>query len=97
VFVNVSDPITQGIVENLARPTGNSTGFTNLEFSLVGKWLQILREIAPAVKRVALMIHVINARAFETSRDRPAIGISEAEQQQRAHVCDGSIACAIGD
>jgi putative ABC transport system substrate-binding protein len=49
VFVQVSDPVGQGIVESLARPSGNLTGFSNLEFSLVGKWLQTLKEIAPAV------------------------------------------------
>jgi putative tryptophan/tyrosine transport system substrate-binding protein len=61
VFVSVSDPIGQGIVESLARPTGNVTGFSNLEFSLMGKWLQILKEIAPSIERVALMIFVDNA------------------------------------
>ena len=61
VFVSVSDPIGQGIVESLARPTGNVTGFSNLEFSLMGKWLQILKETAPAIERVALMIFVGNA------------------------------------
>ena len=43
VFISVSDPLGQGIVKSLARPTGNLTGFSNLEFSLVGKWLQILQ------------------------------------------------------
>jgi putative ABC transport system substrate-binding protein len=61
VFVTVSDPIGQGIVDSLARPTGNTTGFSNLEFSLVGKWLQLLKEIAPGITRVAMMISTINA------------------------------------
>ena len=56
VFVTVTDPIGQGIVDNLARPGGNTTGFSNLEFSLVGKWLQILKEAAPKITRVGLMI-----------------------------------------
>jgi len=60
VFVGVSDPLGQGIVESLARPTGNVTGFSNLEFSLIGKWLQLLKEIAPRVTRVALMISASN-------------------------------------
>jgi putative ABC transport system substrate-binding protein len=60
VFVNVSDPLGQGIVESLARPTGNVTGFSNLEFSLMGKWLQVLKEIAPGVTRVAVMISTGN-------------------------------------
>jgi ABC-type uncharacterized transport system substrate-binding protein len=61
VFANVSDPIAQGVVDNLARPTGNLTGFSSLEQSLVGKWLQILKEAAPGLKRAALMISAINA------------------------------------
>ena len=61
VFVQVSDPVGQGFVKSIARPSGNITGFSNLEFSLLGKWLQTLKEAAPNVRRVALMIHVINA------------------------------------
>jgi putative ABC transport system substrate-binding protein len=61
VFANVSDPIAQGVVDNLARPTGNLTGFSNLEQSLIGKWLQILKEAAPGLRRAALMIHIGNA------------------------------------
>jgi putative ABC transport system substrate-binding protein len=61
VFVRVSNPVGQGFVQTLARPGGNITGFSNLEFSLAGKWLQTLKEIAPGVKRIALMIHTSNA------------------------------------
>src|SRR4029077_14438739 len=49
VFVQVADPVGQGFVTNLARPEGNITGFTNFEFSIGGKWLQVLRECAPDV------------------------------------------------
>jgi ABC-type uncharacterized transport system substrate-binding protein len=61
VFFQVSDPVGQGIVNSLARPSGNITGFSNLEFSLMGKWLQTIKEVAPYVTRVALMIHIANA------------------------------------
>ena len=61
VFANVSDPVAQGVVDNLARPTGNLTGFSNLEESLMGKWLQILKEAAPGLRRAVLMIATINA------------------------------------
>jgi putative ABC transport system substrate-binding protein len=61
VFVSVSDPLGQGIVESLARPTGNVTGFSNLEFSLVGKWLQILKDAVPGTTRAGLMISTVNA------------------------------------
>jgi putative ABC transport system substrate-binding protein len=61
VFVRVSNPVGQGFVKTIARPEGNITGFSNLEFSLAGKWLQTLKEIVPGMKRVALMIHTSNA------------------------------------
>src|ERR1700737_1911029 len=57
VFVSVSDPIGSGFVMDLARPTGNVTGFANFQPSMGGKWLEILREIAPQVGRVGLMLH----------------------------------------
>jgi len=63
VFANVSDPITQGVVASLARPGGNVTGFSNPPFSLVGKSLQLLKEVAPGVSRVALIISDSNGAA----------------------------------
>jgi putative tryptophan/tyrosine transport system substrate-binding protein len=57
VFLVVSDPIGSGFVESLAQPGGNVTGFINLEASLVEKWLQLLKEIAPSVTRVAVMFN----------------------------------------
>ena len=61
VFVTVSDPLEQGFVQSLARPNGNITGFSNLEYSLIGKWLQLLKEAAPGLTQVGLMISTINA------------------------------------
>jgi ABC-type uncharacterized transport system substrate-binding protein len=55
VFVLVTDPVGSGFVPNLARPGGRLTGFTAFEFSIGSKWLEALKEIAPAVKRVALL------------------------------------------
>jgi putative tryptophan/tyrosine transport system substrate-binding protein len=54
VFVNVADPVGSGIVDSLARPGGNITGFMVFDFSFGGKWLDLLKEIAPHVSRVAL-------------------------------------------
>src|SRR6516165_10848012 len=54
VFVNVADPVGVGIVDSLARPGGNITGFMVFDFSFGGKWLDLLKEIAPHVSRVAL-------------------------------------------
>jgi putative ABC transport system substrate-binding protein len=55
VFANVADPVGAGYVESLARPGGNITGFTNYEYSMGGKWLQLLKEVAPGVTRVAVL------------------------------------------
>src|SRR5262245_2921508 len=52
VFVAVVDPVGAGYVDSLARPGGNATGFTNFEFSMGAKWLELLKEIAPSVTRV---------------------------------------------
>ena len=55
VFVQVADPVGAGFVDSLARPGGNVTGFMVFEFSLSGKWLELLKQIAPAVTRVAVL------------------------------------------
>jgi putative tryptophan/tyrosine transport system substrate-binding protein len=55
VFVAVVDPIGACYVDSLARPGGNATGFTNVEFSMGAKWLELLKEIAPSVTRVAVI------------------------------------------
>jgi putative ABC transport system substrate-binding protein len=55
VFVTTIDPVGSGLVESLARPSGNATGFTSYEFSMSGKWLELLKEIAPRVSRVAVI------------------------------------------
>jgi len=57
VFAVLNDPVGQGFVANMARPGGNITGFTFVDFSLIGKWLEKLKEIAPGVRRVALMFN----------------------------------------
>ena len=55
VFNNVADPVGAGYVESLARPGGNATGFLQWEYSLSGKWLELLKEIAPGVTRVGVL------------------------------------------
>ena len=55
VFVLVPDPVGSGLVESLAEPEGNATGFLQFEYSLSGKWPELLKEIAPHVKRVAVI------------------------------------------
>jgi len=55
VFVGVIDPVGSGLVTSLARPGGNATGFVTFEYALAAKWLQLLKEIAPRVSRVAVL------------------------------------------
>jgi len=57
IFVNVTDPVGQGFVESLTRPGGNVTGFTLFEFSMGTRWLEILRELIPSVKKVGFMFN----------------------------------------
>jgi putative tryptophan/tyrosine transport system substrate-binding protein len=55
VFVLVPDPVSAGFVDSLARPGGNATGFINFEYGIGAKWLEVLKEIAPGVRRVAVV------------------------------------------
>jgi putative ABC transport system substrate-binding protein len=55
VFVNIIDPVGAGFVASLARPGGNATGFTLFEYSLSGKWLELFKEIAPNLTRIAIL------------------------------------------
>jgi putative tryptophan/tyrosine transport system substrate-binding protein len=61
VFVQVSDPIRRDIVDSLARPGGNATGFTNFESSMGGKWVNLIKEIVPSTARVALMFNPMSS------------------------------------
>jgi putative ABC transport system substrate-binding protein len=65
VFTMVPDPVKLGIVQNLARPGGNITGFTNFEFSIGGKWLELLKELKPSLKRVLLISNPGNPNNLE--------------------------------
>jgi len=55
VFVEAADPVNRGLVASLARPGGNATGFTQFEFTIAGKWLELLKQIAPNVTRAAVI------------------------------------------
>ena len=57
VFTSVSDPVAQGFVASLARPGGNVTGFSNFEPNIGGKWLQLLKEVAPSVTQTSVMFN----------------------------------------
>ena len=55
LFLNVTDPVGAGFVASLGRPNGNATGFTSIEYGMSGKWLELLKEIAPRVTRAAVI------------------------------------------
>ena len=66
IFANIVDPVGSGFVASLARPGGNVTGFLNFEFSMGGKWVELLREIAPRVSSVAALFNPATAPYAET-------------------------------
>jgi putative ABC transport system substrate-binding protein len=61
VFVQVSDPVAQGFVPNLTRPGGNLTGFSAFDFSIGGKWVDLLKQVAPELARVAVIFNPDNS------------------------------------
>src|SRR5262249_42933951 len=96
VFAAVSDPVAQRIVARLDRPSGNITGFANLEPSLAGKWLELLSEIAPGLKRAAIMFNpdLFPASAFMPSFETAARSLKIAPIIAPVHG-DGEIETAI--
>jgi putative ABC transport system substrate-binding protein len=95
VFVNVTDPVSGGFVASLARPGGNATGFINFEYSISAKWLELLKEIAPRLKRVAVIrdltlasgsgqLGAIQAVAPSFGVELTPVGVQNAEEIERA-------------
>jgi hypothetical protein len=81
VFVQVTDPMSAGLVQNWAKPGGNLTGFTNFEPSMSGKWLELLRTLVPGMTRVAI-------RDVDSIRHQPAfdcIYIPSGRNIRRSH------------
>jgi putative ABC transport system substrate-binding protein len=94
VFVTVRDPVGAGWVENLARPGGNATGFASPEFGFSGKWLELLKEIAPRVTRVAVIrdpsvpagsggLAAIQAVASSFGVELTPVGVRSADEIER--------------
>jgi len=80
VFVQVSDPVAQHFVPNLTRPGGNVTGFAAFEFSIGGKWIELLKQVAPAMERVGLLFNPDSSPQNEyqvqaMSKDAPVLGV----------------------
>jgi putative ABC transport system substrate-binding protein len=95
VFALVSDPVGTGYVESLARPGGNTTGFTLFEYTTSGKYLELLKEVAPGVKRAAVIresgtatgtgqFAAIQAVALALGVELSPIGVSNADEIERA-------------
>jgi putative tryptophan/tyrosine transport system substrate-binding protein len=93
VFASVGDPVGMGLVASLARPGGNITGFTPMEFGFGAKWLELLKEIAPRVTRVAVLrdltigpaqLSAIQAVAPSFGVELSAVGVREAPEIERA-------------
>jgi putative tryptophan/tyrosine transport system substrate-binding protein len=72
VFANVADPVALSVVARLDRPSGNITGFASLEASLGGKWLELLSEIAPGLKRAAIMFNPDTSSTYMPSLETAA-------------------------
>jgi putative ABC transport system substrate-binding protein len=92
VFTMIYDPVSSGIVESLARPGGNVTGFTLGEFTLGGKMLELLKEMAPKIDRVAVVMnpdqppHVAMWRAIEAVASSFAVRLTAAEVKKAAEI-----------
>ena len=95
VFVMVADPVGAGFVESLARPGRNTTGFTLYEYSTTAKWPELLKEIAPGVKRVAVIREAgtaagtgqftgVQAGASGLSLELSPIGVRDVGEMERA-------------
>jgi len=95
VFVEVTDPVAAGIVESLARPGGNTTGFMNSEHSLSGKWLELLKQIVPGLTRAAVLrdsanpagiaqFSVLQALAQASGVEVSPVSIRDASEIERA-------------
>ena len=109
VFVNVTDPVGTGLVSSLAHPAGKITGFTNYEFSMGGKWLDILKDIAPGIGRVAVVfnpdnpahtgvLHSIKAAGRGSAIQvvaRPARNDREFERAISAAASEGSVGLLV--
>lgn len=95
VFAGVADPVGAGLVDTMAKPGGNVTGFMNFEYSLSGKWLEMLKQIAPRTRRAAVLrnaatppgigqFSAIQAVAPAVGVEVSPIGVQDAEEIERA-------------
>jgi putative ABC transport system substrate-binding protein len=93
VMAGVNDPVEQGFVSSLAHPGGNITGFTFVDFQMVGKWLEMLKEVAPGVSRALLMFnpdtaphYYVYLRSFEAVPRSIAVEVTAAPVRDTGEV-----------
>ena len=93
VFMEINEPVFYGFVESLAHPGGNMTGFTGLEPTVGAKWLELLKEIAPRVTRIAVMFNpatapgaVLFSRSAEAAAQEIAVEVVRAPVHERAEI-----------
>jgi ABC-type uncharacterized transport system substrate-binding protein len=102
VFVGLSDPVATGIVSSLARPEGNVTGFMNYEHSIAGKWVSLLKDMAPRITRVAVLFHPeatwarFYVRTAQDAGDRLCLKVTAAVVPDVAAI-EPAIAAMSGD
>ena len=87
IFVSITDPVIGGFVASFAHPGGNMTGFTNYEFTMGAKWVEILKEVAPSTTRVSLMLNPDTGSYYvEYLRSVETVALSNAVQATLAPV-----------
>jgi putative tryptophan/tyrosine transport system substrate-binding protein len=96
VFALVADPVRLGLIESLSHPGGYATGFTNFEFAIGGKWLELVREIDPSIRRVTLLANPANSGATLFAQYIENAGRATGIDIETAYVRDSSeISAAI--
>jgi putative tryptophan/tyrosine transport system substrate-binding protein len=92
VFLGVADPMGSGFIESMPRPGGNITGFSNFDITMAGKWLELLKEISPAMRRSLVLVHpestpdLAYLRAAETAASSMALQLVPARLQESANI-----------
>jgi len=90
VFVQVTDPVRGGFVKSLAHPGGNITGFSSFEYAIVGKWLDLLKDISPNVTDILVMHDPKSAASSAQSSTMESLALSRGLKLKFAPVRDAA-------
>ena len=107
IFTGLADPVGAGIVQSLARPGGNATGFTTFEYSMSGKWVELLKQVAPGVTRAAVLRDItaaagmgqfgaIRSVAQSLGVELTPLGVRDAGEIERGVSATGPSASVMG-